>query len=111
MYICMVLIYVFILVDVSMIDVYMLMELIESHYSYIFLSIGLFSLSTTETASFWHGPSAQRLCFYPTLRESLAADYLVGNTINLSIDTFFVYKLLRSIAFTIQNPIPFRFWR
>ncbi len=38
---------------------------------------GLFALSTVETASFWHYPSAQRIAFFPDLREKLSVDYLV----------------------------------
>ena len=38
---------------------------------------GIYSLSTVETLSFWHYPSAQRVAHFPTIREGLNADYLV----------------------------------
>lgn len=37
----------------------------------------LFSLSTTETASFWHCATAQRVGDFPAIRTQLEADYLV----------------------------------
>ena len=37
----------------------------------------LYCLSTTETASFWHCASAQRVGDFPNIREELAVDYLV----------------------------------
>jgi WD40 repeat protein len=38
---------------------------------------GIYSVSTVETLSFWHFPSAQRVAHFPTIREDLRADYLV----------------------------------
>lgn len=38
---------------------------------------GIYSLSTVETLSFWHYPSAQRVGHFPRIREDLQADYLV----------------------------------
>lgn len=38
---------------------------------------GIYSLSTVETLSFWHFPSAQRVAYFPRIREDLQADYLV----------------------------------
>jgi WD40 repeat protein len=40
-------------------------------------SDGIYALSTVETASFWHIPSAQRLASFPNVRETLGVDYLV----------------------------------
>ena len=40
-------------------------------------SEGIYSLSTIETASFWHFPSAQRVAHFLSLREELSVDYLV----------------------------------
>ena len=37
----------------------------------------LYCLSTTETASFWHCATAQRVGDFPNVREELAVDYLV----------------------------------
>ena len=38
---------------------------------------GIYSLSTIETASFWHAGSAQRVGSFPDIRQELGADYLV----------------------------------
>lgn len=46
---------------------------------------GIYALSTVETASFWHYPSAQRLANFEDLREKLSVDYLV----DCSFDTSF----------------------
>jgi len=40
-------------------------------------SEGLYCLSTTETASFWHCTSAQRVGNFPTIRAHLGVEYLV----------------------------------
>lgn len=48
---------------------------------------GLYTLSTSETASFWHYPSAQRIAHFPTIRESLGVDYLVDCLYNTDQDT------------------------
>jgi WD40 repeat protein len=40
-------------------------------------SEGVYSLTNTETASFWHYPSAQRVGNFPTLREDKGVDYFV----------------------------------
>jgi WD40 repeat protein len=37
----------------------------------------MYCLSTTETATFWHCGSAQRVGNFPTIREELVVDYLV----------------------------------
>jgi WD40 repeat protein len=39
---------------------------------------GIYTISTIETLSFWHYPSAQRLSSYPNIRTGLGADYLVN---------------------------------
>jgi WD40 repeat protein len=39
---------------------------------------GIYAISTIETLSFWHYPSAQRLSSYPNIRTGIGADYLVG---------------------------------
>jgi WD40 repeat protein len=39
---------------------------------------GVFSLSTIETASFWHYSSAQRIGHFPAIRSGVGADYLVN---------------------------------
>jgi len=38
---------------------------------------GLYSLSTVETASFWHPASAQKISAFSTIREDFDLDYLV----------------------------------
>lgn len=38
---------------------------------------GVYALSTVESASFWHYPSAQRLAHYPDIRETLGVEYLI----------------------------------
>jgi WD40 repeat protein len=38
---------------------------------------GIYSISTVETLSFWHYPSAQRVAQFSNIRENLRADYLV----------------------------------
>ena len=38
---------------------------------------GIYSLSTVETASFWHCSSAQRVGHFPNIREEMNVDYLV----------------------------------
>lgn len=38
---------------------------------------GIYTLSTVETASFWHYPSSQRISMFPELRETFQVDYLV----------------------------------
>jgi WD repeat-containing protein 89 len=38
---------------------------------------GIYSISTIETLSFWHFPSAQRISCFPNIRSELGVDYLV----------------------------------
>ena len=38
---------------------------------------GVYCLSTVESASFWHPSSAQRIGYFPDIREHLGIDYLV----------------------------------
>ena len=38
---------------------------------------GVYCLSSVETASIWHYPSAQRISNFPSIRESLGCDYLI----------------------------------
>ncbi|KAJ1434336.1 WD40-repeat-containing domain protein [Ochromonadaceae sp. CCMP2298] len=38
---------------------------------------GLYTLSTVETMSVWHQPSAQRVALFPDVRKQLGVDYLV----------------------------------
>lgn len=39
---------------------------------------GIYAISTVETLSLWHYPSAQRLSSYPNIRTGLGVDYLVN---------------------------------
>jgi WD40 repeat protein len=39
---------------------------------------GVFAISTIETLSLWHYPSAQRLSSYPNIRTGVGSDYLVN---------------------------------
>ena len=41
---------------------------------------GVYAISTIETATLWHHPSAQRLSSFQTIREELHLDYLVDCT-------------------------------
>jgi WD40 repeat protein len=45
----------------------------------------IYALSTNETLSFWHHPSAQRVAYFNNIRESLGVDYLVDCFSNTSI--------------------------
>jgi WD repeat-containing protein 89 len=47
---------------------------------------GIYCLSTVETASVWHAPSAQRLSSFDDIRESLGLDYLVDCMYNSTTD-------------------------
>lgn len=47
----------------------------------------MFCLSTTETASFWHCASAQRVGNFPNVREELGMDYLVDCMYDSGSDT------------------------
>ncbi len=38
---------------------------------------GIYSLSSIETASMWHAPSAQRIGHFPSIRDDMGIDYLV----------------------------------
>lgn len=57
---------------------------------------GILSLSTVETASAWHFPSAQRVGNYPNIRTECATDYLVDSWFDESSDT--VYLLTGSFS-------------
>eukprot|EP01034_Spumella_vulgaris_P023250 gene23250-29455_t len=46
----------------------------------------VFALSTVETASFWHFPSAQRLAHFPSIRETMEVEYLVDCVYEPSTD-------------------------
>eukprot|EP01038_Epipyxis_sp_PR26KG_P013886 gene13886-18621_t len=48
---------------------------------------GIFALSTTESASFWHYPSAQRIANLLSLREETSIDYLVDGVYDSDSDT------------------------
>mmetsp|Transcript_25922 Transcript_25922/g.24763 ORF Transcript_25922/g.24763 Transcript_25922/m.24763 type:complete len:385 (-) Transcript_25922:191-1345(-) len=47
----------------------------------------MYCLSTTETASFWHCTSAQRVGNFPNVREELGMDYLVDCMYDCRSDT------------------------
>jgi hypothetical protein len=47
----------------------------------------MYCLSTTETASFWHCASAQRVGNFPNVREELGMDYLVDCMYDSGSDT------------------------
>ena len=48
---------------------------------------GLWSLSCTEQASFWHSTSAQRLLALPDVRDTMEVDYLNLNTTTITTTT------------------------
>jgi WD40 repeat protein len=50
---------------------------------------GICSLSTVETMSCWHYPSAQRLCNFTEMRSNYSFDYLVDGWYNPSTDEVF----------------------
>jgi WD40 repeat protein len=51
---------------------------------------GIYCLSTIETATLWHFPSAQRISFFPTVREQLSVDYLVDCLFDTSSQQLFM---------------------
>jgi WD40 repeat protein len=53
-------------------------------------SEGICCLSTVETLSCWHFPSAQRLCHFPDIRAQFSLDYLVDGWYDPSVDGVFV---------------------
>jgi WD40 repeat protein len=51
---------------------------------------GICCMSSIETLSCWHYPSAQRICHFPDLRASHSLDYLVDGWYDNSSDSLFV---------------------
>lgn len=51
---------------------------------------GIICLSTVETASAWHFPSAQRVGSYPNIRTDVSADYLVDSWFDEVSDTVYI---------------------
>lgn len=53
-------------------------------------SSGICCMSTVETLSCWHYPSAQRICHFPSIRSSFALDYLVDGWYKKSTDSLYI---------------------
>lgn len=71
---------------------------------------GIYALSTVETASFWHYPSAQRIGHFPNIRNELSVDYLVdcyshGNDLHMISGTFDGRGSVASVSPTAVTPI------